>query len=105
MLCFQMLGDGMELELDDGERMALRQNRALGTDKAGNEIFVGLSREESLDYLAYRRQSSLVMRAAGIRPDKERRLHGMALREKHERARLQIVGTMIEKENFGGTEH
>jgi hypothetical protein len=93
-----------KLELDDAERWSLEQNFALSTDSAGDEVFVGLTREETLFLLGYRR-TSRQLRAASKRPPPEDRERATQLREKHEHARLQIIGTMALKGSLGPTSH
>jgi len=41
------------LELDEWERVFFVENRKLTTDSAGNEMLVGLTLAESLEYLRY----------------------------------------------------
>jgi hypothetical protein len=95
----------VDLELSDVERWGAEQNRALARDLDGNEVFVGLNREESLFFVGYRRMTSLPLRAAGLRPSQADRKRASELRQKHEIARLQVIGAMVEKENFGPTSH
>ena len=72
--------------LTDSERAHLREMRALSTDLQGREVLVGLSFEETVFYVAYGRD-----RVKGIsRPDDGEKY--IELHDKHERARLSVLG-------------
>ena len=71
------------LNLTDGERHYLQETRALGRDADGNEVFVGLTLEESerFHFLSNpHRQSS------SEEYDEYLKLH-----DKHEIARMQVL--------------
>ena len=70
----------------DADRTYLNGMRALSTDSAGREVLVGLSFEESEFYMAYANQR---MQGHKDRPNSKRYLE---LSEKHERARLEVLG-------------
>lgn len=82
----------MSYQFDERQREYLKEIRALETDRDGTEVLVGLTAEETDFYMRYvnarrlgRDNSSLVE-------------HGrkyLALRERHERARMQVLGAEI----------
>jgi len=71
------------LNLTDAERAFLLDLRALSTDSSGNEIYVGLSLRESERY----RFLSDPLRHSTF----EEKDEYLALNDKHERVRLQIL--------------
>ena len=72
-------------EFSDAEREYLKEMHALSVDFDGREVLAGLTFEETVLYMAHTRKF-----AAGIR-DREYREAYLRLREKHERARLQLL--------------
>lgn len=84
------------LKLDDAERDLLRQAFALSTDDLGNEIFVGLTVEESEALVNYTRVSRARANGADVeRP--ENRAYFLMLNEKHNIARLAVIGSELQK--------
>ncbi|UHQ19367.1 hypothetical protein LVB87_14445 [Lysobacter sp. KIS68-7] len=79
------------LALSEMARAYLEEMRALGIDDRGYEVFVGLSREESKRYHWHQDQWILAHLSGKPRPRAEIDEH-VALREKHEIARLQCLG-------------
>lgn len=77
------------LPISDDEREAKAAFHALDLDRDGNEILVGLSREESEWLLCYNRDYSGPPR---VRATKEDRAKAKAIREKHNVARLLALG-------------
>lgn len=73
-----------KLPLTHAERDFMRSSHALTCDVDGNEVLVGLSRDESLFLLRYTLDSSLGR--APLRQEERTRFQW--LHEKHERARL-----------------
>lgn len=94
----------MELDLTKEQRWYLREIHALTTDSAGREVLVGLTRDESIEYLRHQ-QTRQSLRDEGRRPEPEERDRFSALRDRHEQARLQVCGVMADKENNGPTSH
>lgn len=76
-------------EFTDGERAYLAEMRALTTDVEGREVLVGLTAEETAVYMAHSRA-----RLAG-KPFRAGSKKYLGLREKHERARLEVLGAEI----------
>ncbi len=73
----------------DDERAYLTEMRKITTDTRGNEVLVGLTLEETEFYINHTRQ-----RITG----EDNRCNGdkyLELHEKHERVRLEILGTEI----------
>lgn len=77
----------MLLNLTTDQRDYLQQMRALSSDEAGREIFVGLSRWESEEFLG------LLFSASRSADETDRELE---LAERHESIRSQIVGAEAE---------
>ena len=79
------------LVLTDMQRAYLRKIRALSTDLQGNEVFAGLTLEESrrFNFLS----ESLLGQEHRTQEDVDEYL---SLHEKHERDRLQVIGAEIE---------
>lgn len=80
----------MKLDITQGERAHLLETQALSLDRKGNEVLIGLTREESEWYLKDQ-QNWLEQRSSGTR-SKEDKARFLELSEKHERARLQGLG-------------
>ena len=74
------------LDLSDSEREQLTEMRALSYDSDGREVFIGLTQEETIRYLQHRRKFRTGQR------DREARAEYLQLHDKHERARLQVLG-------------
>lgn len=77
------------VEFTDGERSALTQTRALGSDDQGREVLVGLTYEETALCVVHTRSF--------LGPNRDRDLANRAryleLNKKHESARRVVVGT------------
>ncbi len=82
--------------ISDSERAYLVEMRALTTDAEGREVLVGLTFEETLEYLklAHTTGASGASSAGARYDDGERYL---ALHDKHELARLEILGAEHQK--------
>jgi hypothetical protein len=74
-------------EFTDSERAYLIEMRAITTDAQGREVLVGLSLEETAVYMAHCRAF-----LTGDR-DRDGRDAYLRLHDKHERARLEVIGT------------
>lgn len=74
-------------EFTESERASLKEMRALSTDGQGREVLIGLTLEETERYMAHSRAFLSKNR------DRENRKIYLKLNEKHERARLEIIGT------------
>jgi hypothetical protein len=74
-------------EFTDDERAGLRESRALNTDSQGRQILVGLTLEETAEVMEHRR----AFRRGEQRHENKKRIS--ALVEKHEAARLEVLGT------------
>ncbi|WP_353646538.1 hypothetical protein [Mesorhizobium sp. WSM2239] len=81
------------LELTPGEEEALTRDRALTTDSKGRLTLVGLTVEESIWYVEHKRQW-LAERIDDTlrRKSREGRKRYLELYERHEFARLQVIG-------------
>jgi hypothetical protein len=77
------------LKLTDDERSAKRSFQALSVDEEGNEVYVGLSREESKWMLDYERKYAPGRTRSPKRDEKKRHIE---LHKKHESARLRAIG-------------
>lgn len=89
------------LDLNDGERAYMQEMRILTTDTEGNEVMVGLTLDETLIMLEHNRRF-----LAGDRDRSEAgRESYLRLHEKHERARLQVLGAENELRNYKGEVH
>jgi hypothetical protein len=73
----------------DDERAYLSEMRAMSTDASGNEILVGLTLEETAFYMNYTRK-----RLTGEH-DHQHGERYLELHDKHEQARLEVLGTEI----------
>ena len=78
------------IDLDDGERAYLVEMRALSTDSNGQEVFVGLTSEETAFYVAHNKRALV----GGTDPDETDRY--LELNEKHEAARLGVIFAEVE---------
>ena len=76
------------MDLTDQERETLRAMRAITINDQGHEIFVGLSADESLEFLDFSRRNE-----GGEDLSSTKRF--MHLRDRHEEARQQIVGGAV----------
>jgi hypothetical protein len=84
---------GRPLNIDAAMRPFLEEMRMLNTDLNGDEIFVGLTREESEWYADYEaRDWSYRTADHAPRPEKGEKLRHQELWEKHERARFEVLG-------------
>jgi hypothetical protein len=77
------------MEFDTGEREYLDWMRMLSTDNAGNEIFVGLTVDESREYYAYTRPYHQ------FNGDSDAQERYLKLNEKMQRARFAVMGAEI----------
>lgn len=73
------------MEFNDEERDYLSWKRMLSTDDTGEEIYVGLSKEESIEYHTLTRRT---YRSSGKGDDFDRYL---ALHQKVEKARVEVL--------------
>lgn len=85
------------LVLTDMQRAYLRKLRALGTDLQGNEIFAGLTIEESMRFNFL--SESLLGQEHRTQEDVNEYL------EKHEHDRLQALGAETEARQNGSARH
>jgi hypothetical protein len=84
-------------------REHLTEMRAIAKDRAGREVLVGLTGEETDWYFAYSaKRLSGVSRGKDHSDDRERYL---ALHNKHEIARLQVLGAEVQKRTDSPTSH
>jgi len=74
------------LKITDAERAYFDEMRCLTTDSEGREVLVGLTSEETNTYLAL--SGNLAAEAS----DPDGRNTYLALHDKHERARLEVLG-------------
>lgn len=74
-------------EFTENERIYLKEMRAISTDAQGMEVLVGLTIEETAFYMA---RSRAFLSGNRHRDNRDKYL---ALHEKHERARLEVIGT------------
>jgi hypothetical protein len=86
------------LDLTEAERAYFSEMSSLGVDGGGAEVLVGLTREESLFYLAYSRGE------AGVKSDESRSRY-LDLHEKHQATRLQIVFAEVELRDDAPQKH
>jgi hypothetical protein len=82
----------------DKHRAHLTEMRAIATDQDGREVLVGLTFEETEWYFDYHAQ-----RLSGHHTTNRRRF--LALYEKHEQARLQVIGAEFQKLTDNPTSH
>ncbi|SFM64694.1 hypothetical protein SAMN02982985_04820 [Rugamonas rubra] len=78
------------LEITAGDRAYLTEMRGLGTDSKGREILVGLTVEESREYIGY-----LGVRSAGTHASSEENERYIALNDRYEAARHAVLGAEI----------
>jgi hypothetical protein len=79
-------------EFSDQERAWHTEMRGISTDEHGREVLVGLTMEETVFYMSRARN-----RASGVRnSDPDNRTCFLGLHQKHELARLQVIGAEIE---------
>ncbi|WP_280191178.1 hypothetical protein [Delftia sp. PS-11] len=85
------------MNLTEGERAYLIEMRALSTDAAGNEVFAGLTVEESKEFhrLSIRRDSTSY----------EEGDRYIQLSDKHETARIQVIAAEAAKRHSGTATH
>lgn len=74
------------MDLSDGERQFLGGMRAIRIEQDGAEVYVGLTRDESEEFLTLSREDEAPGKMEG--PHRDRFL---ALRKKHEAERGEIV--------------
>lgn len=87
------------MEFTDGERVFLNEMRMLSTDNKGNEIFVGLTLEESQEYYKYTR-TGFCHRANMDSLD-----HEIELGDKHELARHTVLAAEIDARENNSPRH
>lgn len=78
----------------DGERAYFTEMRTVSTDDEGREILVGLTFEETVFYMEYSRRF-----LTGRDRDPDHRDRYLQLHDKHERARLAVLGAEIQARN------
>lgn len=81
------------------ERAYLKEIRALSTDSQGREVLVGLTFDETVFYVTYIREQANDIRS---RDDNDKYLE---LHEKHERARITVLGAENQLQNNSPTRH
>ncbi|QAU44205.1 hypothetical protein [Bradyrhizobium guangzhouense] len=87
----------------DRDRAFLTEMRAITTDADGREVLVGLSADETDWYFAYSaRRLSGEPRGPNHSADRERYL---ALHDRHERTRLEVLGAEIQQRTDKPTAH
>ncbi|RON88445.1 hypothetical protein [Pseudomonas fluorescens] len=89
------------LDITDSDRNYMNEMRMLGKDQDGNEVMVGLTREETLRMLEHNRR----FLANDRDRSKEGRADYLKLHEKHERVRMQILSAENEARNLKGPMH
>jgi hypothetical protein len=94
------LGESAVATLTGERRAHLLEMRALTIDRQGNELLVGLTFEETDFYLDYG-----TARLEGRHTTSEEGNRYLALHDKHERARLAILGAEIQLRNDAPTRH
>lgn len=87
------------IEFTDAERVYLSEMRAITTDAKGREVLAGLTIEETATYIEYSRA-----RVAGTQSRAGRKEY-LALHDKHERTRLEVLGTEIFVRNENPQRH
>ena len=89
------------LDLTDDARAYMSEMRILSTDFEGNEIMVGLTRDETLRMLEHNRRFLANDR------DRNEKSRGdyLALHERHEKARLQVLFAENEARQLNGPMH
>jgi hypothetical protein len=86
----------------DKHRAHLTEMRAIATDQDGREVLVGLTFEETEWYFDYQAQRLSGQRGRDHTTNRRRFL---ALYEKHEQARLQVIGAEFQKQTDNPTSH
>lgn len=89
------------------EEFLFAEQYALTTDNFGRRILVGLTIEESIwlvDWMRRRLLERMNPDAPRLGTRSQRHIY-FDLYNKHEAARLQVVGAMISKESFNPTEN
>jgi len=81
------------------ERTYLTESRAITTDASGNEILVGLTSEETAFYMGYARQ-----RINGEHDHHSGKRY-LELHNKHDMARIAVLGAEIQFRNENPTVH
>jgi hypothetical protein len=89
------------LDITDSDRNYMNEMRMLGKDQDGNEVMVGLTREETLRVLEHNRR----FLANDRDRNKDVRADYLKLHEKHERVRMQILSAENEARNLKGPLH
>lgn len=89
------------LDITDSDRNYMNEMRMLGKDQDGNEVMVGLTREETLRVLEHNRR----FLANDRDRNKDVRADYLKLHEKHERVRMQILSAENEARNLKGPMH
>lgn len=89
------------LDIADSDRNYMNEMRMLGKDQDGNEVMVGLTREETLRVLEHNRR----FLANDRDRNKDVRADYLKLHEKHERVRMQILSAENEARNLKGPMH
>ena len=89
------------LDITDSDRNYMNEMRMLGKDQDGNEVMVGLTREETLRMLEHNRR----FLANDRDRNKDVRADYLKLHEKHERVRMQILSAENEARNLKGPMH
>ena len=87
------------MEFNAGEREYLDWMRMLSTDNAGNEIYVGLTVEESREYYKFSRPFHR------FNGDSEAQGRYLELNEKMQRARFAVLGAEIAAREDKSTRH
>ncbi len=78
------------IDFSDDERAYLFEMRRLTKDSQGMEVFVGLTRDETVFYVAYSKKSLL------RQEDPQEISRYLELQQKHERARLSVIDAEAE---------
>ena len=79
------------------ERIGLIEDRALAVDPEGREVLVGLTHYETVIFMEYRR-AWVRERLAGIHRSEEQRERHRVYSEKHELARLAVIGEEVARQ-------
>ena len=86
-------------EFTDSERAYMIEQRAISEDEQGHEVLVGLTFEETSFYMTYGRKA-----LSGDRDHKDTETY-LELNDKHERARLEVIGTEVHLRNENPSRH
>lgn len=87
------------MEFTTGERAYLEEMRMLSTDNAGNEVYVGLTVEESAELYKFTRPSH------SFNGDSEAQDRYLALDEKMQKARFAVLGAEMVVRDYNPTQH